>query len=269
MVKKLLKYDFSALSKPLIPMYIVMLSIALFNRIVQFFESDGVAYNIFFISSTILFVISIAVSFVYTLAVCVVRFYKNLYSHQGYLTLTLPASHSEHILSKLISSVCAMAVTLLAVIISVSVCTAGDVFGEIIKAALYIFKQYFRLTKVHGAFYILEFILVLLATTVAELLTIFTSVTVGQLAKKNRILLAFGVYFGIYVAWQIIETVLLIIGAVFVNTDIAEKLLDYIAENTYQCIHIALIGFLLIQLAVSFAGFFITRKIMRTKLNLE
>ena len=269
MVKKLLKYEFQALSKPLIPMYIVMLSIAVFNRIVQLFENDGVAYNIFFISSTILISISVAVCFVYTLAVCVIRFYKNLYSHQGYLTLTLPAGHAEHIFAKLISSLCAMAVSLIAVIVAVSICTAGDVFSELIKALLYILKGFFKATKVNGAFYILEFILALIVTTAAELLTIYTSITIGQLAKKNRILLAFGVYFAIYVIWQIVETIILIVGALLVDTRIAELFFEYIAENTYQFIHIALLGYSLIQLIISVAGFFITKKIMRDKLNLE
>lgn len=269
MVKKLLKHEFSALSKTLLPMYIVLFSIALFNRVAQFFENEGTPYTISIVSSSILLGIAAMVCIVYTVAVCIVRFYKNLYTAQGYLTLTLPVTHSDHIFAKLISAVLASLASFVAVFLSITVSTAGDVFGELIKAAAYIARRYFKWAKGNGVFFIIEFVLVCLLSVILEYLIIYTCITLGQLANKNRVLAAFGIYFGVYIIWQIIGTVFIIITSTIINSAFIEKIYMWIANNPFAFIHILFCGSALIMLALCVLCFFITHIIMKNRLNLE
>lgn len=269
MVKKLLKYEFSSLAKTLLPMEIVLFSIAFFNRIVQFFENDSTPYNIFIVSSSVLLGIAMMVCLIFTFAICIVRFYKNIYTAQGYLTLTLPATHAQHIWAKLISAVCASAVALVSVFLALAVSTAGDVFHEILKAAAYLIEQYFKLTKANGAFYIIEGLFCLILSVVGEYLLIYTCITVGQLAKKNRVLAAFGVYFGIYVAWQIIETVVIIIFSILYTNGLLENLYAWIIKHPFPFTHIVLTGLFVLLSIFCVLCFFITHRIMKNKLNIE
>ena len=269
MVKKLMKYEFSSLAKTILPMEIVLFSIALFNRIVQFFENEGTTYKIFIISSSILLGIAMLVSLVFTFAVCIVRFYRNLYTSQGYLTLTLPVTHAKHIWAKLLSAVIATVTSFVAILLALAVATAGDVFHEIIKAMAYLIKHYFIITKTNGAFYIIEVLALIILATASEYLLIYTCITLGQRAQKNRILLAFGIYFGIYIVWQIIETIFIIIAATLANTTFINNILNWVGTHIFTSLHIAFCSVTVILFVLCLVCFLITKRVMSKKLNLE
>ena len=140
MVKKLMKYDFSAFGKTILPMEIILLGIAVLTRFLQFFENDSKIYNILNVSSIVLLIVAMIVCIVMTVAICVVRFYKNLYTQEGYLTLSLPATHAQHIISKLVTSVFATFISLISVILAGLIATLGDLSHEIILAFNYLVK---------------------------------------------------------------------------------------------------------------------------------
>ena len=269
MVRKLLKYEFSSLAKTILPMEIVLFSIALFTRFVQLFEGESTAYTIFIVSSSILLGVAMVVCVAFVIAVCVVRFYKNLFTAQGYLTLTLPATHTQHIAAKLISAFCASVVSIISVIAALAIATAGDVFHELVKAGLYILKIAFREAGAHVPFYVAEFVLMTAAYILMTYLLFYACVTVGQLAKKNRVLAAFGAYFAYYVATQILGTVVLMIFTGVFDARWLEALGEWISEHGYAFLHILLCGSALISLIWGTVCFFISRHIMQKKLNLE
>ncbi len=269
MVKKLLKYEFISLSKPLIPMGIILLCSALFTRIVQFFESSGTTYKILIYSSSILLGLSMIVAIVMTVAVCVIRFYKNMFTAEGYLTLTLPVTHTEHILSKLISAVISSVVSLIAVIAALFIATAGDVSLEIFKAIKYLIKIAARFLDYNFYLYSLEIILSVIAFTVFVYLLLYTCLTVGQMAKKNRILAAFGVYFGWYVFRQIIGTIFIIVFVTCQKKPFMQAFFNFSEKNPYAFFHMVFCFIFVLFAGLAVAAFFITKNVLKHKLNIE
>ncbi len=267
MVKKLLKYEFSALFKTLLPMWIILLSVAFVTRFIQIFENSGKTFGVFMWSSVIMLIIAMIVCVLMTVAVCTVRFYKNFYTAEGYLTLTLPVTHKKHIAAKIIAAFCTSVVSFLSLIAAFMISTAGEVFGECVKAAVYLFKKATEYFKWNTPFYIIECLLVLVVVTVYVYLLFYACITVGQMAKKNRILAAFGAFFGYYIIKQIIGTIIIVCIVVFNN--FFEQLTLSMAAHPILSGHIILCGLLVLNSALAVLYFFITERLMKKRLNIE
>ena len=268
MVKKLIKYDFASYMRLLLPVQLILLGIAALNRLIQLFEDSGSAvYEIVFGSSVFLYVVSIIVALVLTFVVSIVRFYQGMYTNEGYLNHTLPVSPTQHILSKLIVSVLFYLGTFLAVFLSFMIVTLGEMNIEIFKAAGYLFNQIYMAYGGSAVLYILEIILLVLAAIISTTLCIYFCISVGQLAQKRKILLAFGVYFGLYVAGQIIGTILIIIFAT-VGPYVVNGLRDWAVQNFSAFLHISFTGGIVIELIGALVYFLLTRFFMSKKLNL-
>ncbi len=269
MVKKLLKYEFASFSKTILPMEIVLLGIAVLTRVIQFFETDSNTYSIFITSTAIMLGIAMVVCIVMTFVVCLVRFYKNLYTAEGYLTLTLPVTHTKHILAKLISSVLATVFSFISVFVAFAIATAGDVFNETVKAGVWIYKLLLKEFKWQGGLYTAEIIALVLISIITTYLIMFTCITVGQMARKNRVLAAFGVYFGYYIAKQLLATILLIVFITNENFILFRTIIDFAGDNPEGFVHFLLCGMILLLLIESTVLFIIQRFIMKKKLNIE
>lgn len=269
MVGKLIKHEMIAYMRTLLPMQLILLGIALVSRIVQFFESDTIAYNTSFASSIVIYVIAIIVLVIMTAIVGITRFYKNLFTSEGYLSFTLPVTSGQHIFTKLLVSFIFSAISLVTILISVFIITSGDVLVEIFKAIGYAFKQYFNFTGSHGIFYIIEVIILIAIAVVSSYLLYYTCIAIGQLSKKNKILLAFGVYFGYYVACQIIGTIFTIFIAVLSNSQIAINIGNFIAAYPFETVHITLVISILFTAVMCLIYYLITHHIINKKLNLE
>ena len=267
MVKKLIKYDFQSYFRLLLPVQLILIGIAAVNRIVQLFENtDSTVYTSIFISSCVLYGVAIAVLLLMTVIVSIVRFYQGMYTNEGYLSHTLPVTPAQHIAAKLITSVLFYLGSLLAVFLSCMVITLGEVNIEIFKAFGYLVKQFFRELGAQGAVYILEGVLALIALRITTFLLYYFCISVGQLVSRKKVLLAFGVYFGLYVISQIIGTVFIII--VSLSPEWLENLMDWLTENPYIATHIYLCGMLIGEVVLGTVYFLFTKFIMGKKLNL-
>lgn len=269
MVKKLLKHEFMALSRMLVPMYIILIGLSLVTRIIAIFENDSVIYNIILGSSIAILVIGLFVGLVYTLVSCVIRFYKNLFTKEGYLTLTLPISTEAHILTKLFTSAVAYIASLGVIFIAFCVATSGELLVECFKAVGYILNFAFESLGADFGFYIAEFIVLMLVSVFTSILLFYACMCIGQLAKRSRVLLALGVYFGYYYLTQIVVTVGIVLMTVFEDTKLFADIINWIELHPTNFVHIALLGALVFELVLGGVYYLITRTIMKKKLNLE
>lgn len=270
MVRKLFKHEILYYLRTLLPVQAVLLGIAILGRFVQFFEADSTSYKIVFWSSVVMFIISVIACILMSVVIGVVRFYKNLFSSEGYLTFTLPVTPTQHILVKVCTAVLFQIISLIAVILSVCVITAGEVLNEIIKAAAYLLR--FAMENIAGGhiiFYIIEIFILFVVAYFSQYLLYYFCISVGQLFRKNRILAAVGVYFGYYMFTQAIGTVITVFGAVFHTFLPLEPVAQFMSTHMYESIHM-IIGFLIfLSLVICAVFFFIIRFIMSRKLNLE
>jgi len=269
MVKKLFKHEIFAYVRTLSPLYAVLIGIALMARILQLFENSSTAYKIINGSSIFVYVIAIIICILLTLVFGVVRFYKNLFTGEGYLSFTLPVTPAQHITVKLVTSVMFQLISIITVLISVAVITAGDVFTEALKAIDYLWKMGTTTLGNHLPWYAVELIIAIITALFCEYLLFYTCISVGQLFHKNRIIAAIGVYFGYYVAVQIVEVIILVLGIALKAYLPYEELLQLIGKHPHTSAHIIICGITVFYLVLTFIYFVITNNVIRKRLNLE
>lgn len=268
MVKKLFKHECFALGRVLWFVQGILLAAALSTRVIQFFEADHFAYDIVLVLAVIVLVVANAVNLMAPLVMGVVRYYKNLFTAEGYLSFTLPVTPAQHLFVKLSATLVFQLLAVCVSLVSVVIATAGEVLSEIGLAVQYLLNQLNIVAEGHTVLFVIELIVLCVVAFLSQLLLYYGCISIGQLSRKNRVLAAVGVYFGYYVIVQIISTVFTIVmGIIGDNMEIA----DYVptAREIIAAIHIGLCGLIVWTVIVSTVYFLISHTIMRRKLNLE
>ena len=117
MLRKLLKHEFRATGRIMLPMYLVLLVTALGSNLAGRKMLDGPdILNTLGVLIVMAFGFAICGVMLMSFVLMIQRFYKNLLQDEGYLMFTLPASVHQHIWSKLIVSSVWFIVTVLAII---------------------------------------------------------------------------------------------------------------------------------------------------------
>lgn len=269
MVKKLFKQELISYSRNLMPMFYILIGIATLNRIIQFFETDSFSYNVVFISSLVALIVSVVVCLIMTVVVAIKRYYTNFFTSEGYLTFTLPATHHQLIITKLLCALLMVIASVISCIIAGVIATSGEVLSEVFKAIGYLLKDYFEITKPHGIFYIIEVLVMLLSSILTSFLLFYGCITVGQLAKKNRVAAAFGAYFALYLIEQFLGTIFIIIVPNIYDKLPLEAIERFVERHPFATIHIAIIAITVYILAIGCLFYYITQRITKRKLNLE
>ncbi|HBA63420.1 MAG TPA: hypothetical protein DCZ20_06160 [Lachnospiraceae bacterium] len=120
MLGKLLKYDLRALSRVLILAQLPILPLTgiMKHVIIPEIERHGIDFVLVCgIAAYLLYLVT--ASFMTSLYIAVYT-YRSLFSDQGYLTLTLPASPMQHLLSKCISGSCWMFINCILTALSIA-----------------------------------------------------------------------------------------------------------------------------------------------------
>ena len=270
MVRKLFKHELEYYLRSLLPVYIVLGVVALVGRFVMFFEAETTAYEILQGSTIFMLMVCCLVTIFLTWLFSITRFYKNLFSSEGYLTMTLPVTPAQHIWVKLLGAVIAYVASCIAIFLAICLFTIGPWLVEIFKAVSYLFGEFAVESKGHFGWYLVEMIPMCLVSMASGMLVYYLCMCIGQLAKKNRILAAVGAYFGLYVLSQICSTVLTV---VFSTTNILEPLGEWIVNLTEAQALGWGHGLIWIGTACAALGclvtFLICRWILSRKLNLE
>lgn len=100
MLKKLLKHEFRAVSRFLLPIHLLLLIACVIGRFVfQLLLQLQIESPLFSLILLFFLLFLIAVPFVTSIYIAV-RYYKTLYTDEGYLTFTLPVSRGQLLFSK-------------------------------------------------------------------------------------------------------------------------------------------------------------------------
>ncbi len=148
-----------------------------------------------------LVVIGLLVLSAFMFFLILIRFYRNFFTDEGYLTFTLPASPSQHLNSKLITSIVFIFGTFLVCVadlfIIVSVAFAEQIFSaEFFENLLRMFKRIFETIAFYDIIYFVEIVALLLLSILFTNLLIFTCITFASIkAKKSRIAAAIGLFY--------------------------------------------------------------------------
>lgn len=273
MVKTLFKHEFKAWLRVVPLFWLAMLGVAVAGRIVQFFETDSIYYKLIFGSAMLAYGAAAFVVLLTPTVFGVYRFYRNLFTGEGYLSFTLPVTPAQHLWVKVITAVCFDVLSLVVLRLSGMVLICGELLVEVWKAAGYLWKQI--ATNIpkdlagHLIGYAFEYLVIILAGLLGGHLMYQSCICIGQLARKNRVLLAVGVYFGYQLVVWIISTVLSVVFTVLSVAGAFEKLLELVAKHPFASGHVLFSGLAVFTLALAALFWWISHRIMSKRLNLE
>ena len=213
MLGKLMKYDLRSGIRTFALIWIGLAALAAINGLTLRITFDGdiqskLARFIVTVLPMVLLVALYVAMGIFMLVFIINRFYKGLLGDEGYLMFTLPVSVSEHIGSKLLTSMIfqigSFAVAVLSGGLLLAVLAPANL--REITAAVQDMTDYlagYPLPAGTG-WLIAEFAVYMLIGAAVTILQIYTAISIGHLAKKNRGWFALLAYVGISIAFSII-----------------------------------------------------------------
>lgn len=197
MLGKLIKYDLKSCGKLFILLHGIFLILCILAR---FFYMDGldltapVDNNMVILSLLLFFTIfTVLVSALtfYTLLQIAFRYYRNLFSREGYLSWTLPVSGIEHLWAKIISGCILFAADLLIIAAGILILVTGRNIQN--AYSLIADDITLELGMSIGKFGLMLLILCLVSC-ISSVIMIYFSISVGQLFPGHRVLCAVAAY---------------------------------------------------------------------------
>lgn len=204
-----------------------------------------------------------------------IRFYKTMYSEEGYLTHTLPVTPGQLLASKTLVAglwylfmAIAIALSVCAMFLSIFLALGGEVeWNSFWRDISRMFRMFFQddpeamSVLIH---LIVSGVLMMIVTPFSGIMLIFGSLTIGQLARKYRALVGILVYIGMIFANSIICTILRMVFSL-----LAAVLSDYSGLSIFFYIFSTYDLALVVNAGMAVALYFISRHILTNRLNLE
>ncbi len=216
--------------------------------------------------------IGLAIFYVLSEILVFMRFYKNFYTDEGYLTFTLPVKKSQLLNSKTLMSLIVYVATALVLVFDVvlmfSVGIGDEIFKDyIIRDILRTIREIIDIVGLYIPVYMIEAVILFVALRVLSALSIFICLTISAvIVRKHRVLAAIGIYYLLGGAVTgFVQTVLLRYNFYRVFERLSEL------EKPQVLCSVMLIGFLVIgvAVAVSTALYMAQNWLLDKKLNLE
>jgi hypothetical protein len=253
-----MKYEFMATGRIFLPLFAALIIISVVNGLLSYLPIQ--TPQIIGGAVAIMLIVGIIVlSFVITLQ----RFRNNLMSSEGYLMMTLPVKTDSIILSKMftasiwnVASVIVVAISIMTMMMpSVSL---PDLISHI-RAALE------RVSLLNFVLYLVEILVLIALSLFSGILMFYACMSLSMLVNKHRGLFTFGAYIVISTVLQIISSVIV---AIMVALDMAE-IFSFDKFFSSLNTHILLLIIIVIGTALCAVFYFITRYMLKRKLNLQ
>ena len=182
MLGKLLKYDFKWVYKLIIIFYILAFTFSLIGRAFSTIENSLV----FEIVSQIAFGTAISMmvsSLINTLMRSWVRFVRNIYKDESYLTHTLPVKKQKIFASKVITGVIAIFTSMIVIISCLFICYYSEANMQALKGLLEIAASTYNTTVLN---LLLLVAIVIFLEIVYALLIGYVGIILGHKSNKNK-----------------------------------------------------------------------------------
>ena len=265
MFGKLVKYEFKSIGKWYLAINLALIAVALIIGILlgQSAGSISSSGEISFAndSSTVSGIIAgvlilsfgflIAASVIGTLVIIIRRFYTNIFGREGYLTLTLPVSSHQIILSKWFSAMIIEFISFIVIVIALlCVFTPIACVGNLLAILPSIGKVAATSTGILTICYFF-------VSFVTSIIFYYLAMAIGQLFQNHRIVMAI-------IAYALISLINSILEA-WVHLDSTDLFLNSggVVNNHYLLFGM---GY---DIIVAIIAYFLTNYIIQTKLNIQ
>lgn len=266
MLKKLLKYEIKATGRIFLPMYALLIVLALINK---FFYSVNVDYlAIPQILTMTAFVAIIVGIFLMTLVVTIQRFNKNLLTDEGYLSFTLPVQAHSHINCKMITTLMWLILSGIVSFISIFIMTINRETIDSFKNFFSLMGSALAIAGIDGYIIFFEVIFLCIFGLLSEILSIYAAITIGNMSSKHKLLAGIGSYLGMGLIEQFFATILITSYNGKIGTDF-QLFGNYSAINQYRQAQTILLLLIVFVLVFGTAYYILTNWMLNNKLNLE
>lgn len=268
MLKKLMKYEFRATGRTMLPLYGILLIMAFFSHFSMKFLSTNQEFNFFSLINvllvTVYFLLIFAVGFM-TILLMAQRFYRNLLGDEGYLMFTLPSSVPQNIFSKLIVSVVWFFASTLVSILAIAILTFHiDYIRQIVQAFQGIFTNFTPYNGMQGFLICVELLLLAVACMGSSILIVYASIAVGHRFATHRVAFSFLAFIVFTILSQTVGYFMIWLLSQFGGwIHIASRI------NSLPSFHLALLSTILVFALYGAVFYFITRETLRKHLNLD
>ncbi len=266
MLGKLIKHEWKAASRLILPLYLVLAVFTLINSLMMrldLYPNSGVLMLIpvLLIGGYVLSILGIMIM---TLVTLILRFYKNLMTDEGYLMFTLPVRTHELITAKLLIACAWSVLSAIAVAASLFAVLGTPENMTLIRAGLReLFLQSEAMFGVHGSVLFAVLGVSVLVSLVHSILMVYASIALGQLAGKHRVLLSFAAYVALYTVIQIIGVIMVAVVGMPLNNQ-PESL-----ANVARVVRQMMLSGIGLGAVLSVAYYWGTQFILKKRLNLE
>ncbi|MBP2621163.1 lantibiotic ABC transporter permease [Streptococcus panodentis] len=281
MFGKLFKYDFKSNYKWYCITFAIFLGLSVFMGLFagSVLKPDQLNYFSDYPTSTAGFVIIFYLLFLMIFsAACAVflsntiiiirRFYKNVFGREGYLTWTLPVTPHQILLSKLLSAFIWSLLCMLTMLVG-----GFLIFGIALPIVGYSLQELFKYLDYIPSFWLwlIKFGFINLLQTISGILFFYLVISIGQLFKKNRIMMA--VLFG-FLIWTVLAVFSLFLPTPYSVTNFLNLYDDSSSYDDFylsfsQMLDISLIIRSIFELVKIFGFYFTVYAIVKNKLNLQ
>lgn len=211
MLGKLLKYDLKWVYKVVVVFYILAFIFSIIGRGLSLIENSAV----FSVVTQITFGVAIAMmisSLINCLMRLWVRFIRNVYKDEAYLTHTLPVEKKIIYASKVISAIICVFTTMIAIIACLFICYYSEANMQVLKSMLEFAAETYNTTVLN---------LLLLASVVLFLEIMFivlvgyVGIILGHKSNQNKMVKTLIIGFALYLLTQVITLSLIGIYGLF------------------------------------------------------
>lgn len=266
MLKKLIKYDLKYGVRIFAVLHAVLIISCLLIRFLVIDHLDFSADPEHFAPAIAILIVILTMLFsTISFGCCImyaVRFYKNLFTDEGYITWTLPASPLTQLWAKIFSA----SIWYILDLVICFGCSWLLIAGENVQSALkMIYPEFQNALGMSFSSFCCLVIFFSFIGIFACILFIYTSITVGQLVPAHRVITAIAVYFILNLITQLIS---------FAASVISSVLPDYIVsfsqaqpDFSEYFIQMLLIGSITTTV-LAILGYVLTYRILQKKVNL-
>ena len=274
MLRKLLKHEFRATGRVILPIFgLLLLSAVGANLSIRgMTNAQSTFLNTLGTILIMLFFLAIIAVGIVALAVMVSRFYKNLLQDEGYVMMTLPVCVHQQIWSKLIVSTVWFATTV--VVIGLSCCImafdirfVGDLWHGFLNLLDYAVRINHLDLVANGAAFAVELLLLCVLGSFGLCLRFYSAMSIGFSFPNHKGLLSVAFYIATGIALQILGG----LGMALVNDSLFHRLLLGWEPNVSVVagMHLGMWFLIVLELIYCAVFYFLTVYFLQKHLNLE
>ena len=277
MLGKLFKYDMKALLRMMLPLMLSVLGTTLVVTIalrilVEMSQSSHRMEDPF----TGLFMMSLGLlafatvmallAFVVIATVFVLyRYYKNLFTDEGYLTFTLPVTPGQILFSKAASGIIWLAIAaVIAVVCAELIFVGGGDVAQMAQQILSWMRYALGNMGLDGGLYAAEAIVSIVVSLIYSVLLYYLSITIGStVARRHKVMASIGIYMGIQLALSIVSSLIQVFPMMYMESSVLGT------GYTTWMLHLTSIINLVLSAGVAVGSYFACRAILTRRLNLS